>query len=179
VQRFHLLLLAVVALLAGLYVSSQMMTNTPPVPHIPTDLDLVGSAQPGFSLLSNSGASVSNEAFAGDIVLINFWATWCVPCREEIPMLMDLHTEYSPQGFQVIGIALDDVLAVNQFVEEFSIGYPILVGEADVMATIANYGNLKGVLPYSVLVDQQGIIRWQYAGEVDRLKISSLIKDLL
>ena len=94
-------------------------------------------------------------------------------------MLMELHSEYAARGFQVVGIALDEVQQVNRFIEEINISYPILVGEVDVMATSAAFGNTTGVLPYSVLVDKDGIIRWQYAGDVDRDEISSLLDDLL
>jgi len=83
------------------------------------------------------------------------------------------------RGFQVVGIALDEVEQVNRFIGEINISYPILVGEADVMVTSAAFGNVTGALPYSVLVDQSGIIRWQYAGEVDRDEISELIDSLL
>ena len=94
-------------------------------------------------------------------------------------MLMELHSEFANRGFQVVGIALDDVEQVNKFITEFGISYPILVGEADVMLTSAAYGNVAGVLPYSVLVDKNGIIRWQYAGEIERDELTKLIVELL
>ena len=81
-------------------------------------------------------------------------------------MLMDLQREYGPQGLQILGIALDDVESARDFAEVYGITYPILLGAADVMNTSLNYGNTQGVLPYSVLVDKHGIIRWQRAGEI-------------
>ena len=92
---------------------------------------------------------------------------------------MELHSEYAARGFQVVGIALDEVQQVNRFIKEINISYPILVGQADVMATSAAFGNVTGVLPYSVLVDKNGIIRWLHAGEVDRDEISRLIDGFL
>ena len=178
-QRLALVLVAVFALTAGLYLSAKLNTSQPPIPNKPVNHDLVGKQQPDFALFDNNGNTVTNEAFAGKTTLINFWATWCVPCREEMPMLMELHTEYAEHGFQVVGIALDDVQQVNKFINEIGISYPILVGEADVMATSAAYGNVTGVLPYSVLVDKNGVIRWQYAGEVDRDEISQLLEPML
>ena len=90
-------------------------------------------------------------------------------------MLMELQREYGEQGFQVLGIALDDVQSVRDFVQQYGINYPILVGAADVMATNEAYGNATGVLPYSVLVDRDGVVRWQYTGEVRRDDISGLL----
>jgi thiol-disulfide isomerase/thioredoxin len=179
VRRLTLVTVSLLALLAGFYLSVKLNSGPPSIPEPPANTSLVGSHQPVFELLSNKGEPVTNADFAGKTTLINFWATWCVPCRKEMPMLMELHTEYAPRGFQVVGIALDEVQPVNRFIEEISISYPILVGEADVMATSAAFGNITGVLPYSVLVDKDGIIRWQHAGDVDRDEISSLLDDLL
>lgn len=94
-------------------------------------------------------------------------------------MLVDLQREYQSAGLQVVGIALDDVQSVRSFVQEYGISYPVLVGTTDVMETSAAYGNTAGVLPYSVLVDSKGIVRWQYVGEIRRQEVSSLLSELL
>ena len=179
-----LVLVSLAALLAGFYLSATLIPETPDKNQSlssvsPANSKLVGSQLPTYELLSNTGESVTNTDFAGNTVLINFWATWCLPCREEMPMLMELHEAFSERGFRVLGIALDDTQQVNRFIEEYGISYPILVGEADVMATSAAFGNMTGVLPYSVLVDKLGIIRWQYAGEISHDEISDLLKKLL
>jgi peroxiredoxin len=179
VRRLTLATVSLLALSAGFYLSVKLNSSPPPIPERQVNKSLVGNHQPDFELLSNKGEPVTNADFAGKTTLINFWATWCVPCRKEMPMLMELHSEYATRGFQVVGIALDEVQQVNRFIEEINISYPILVGEADVMATSAAFGNTTGVLPYSVLVDKDGIIRWQCAGDVDRDEISSLLDDLL
>ena len=90
-------------------------------------------------------------------------------------MLMDLQREHGPEGLQIVGIALDDVQSARNFVEKYGITYPILLGATDVMDTSAAYGNLEGVLPYSVLVDKDGVIRWQHAGEIRPAEISRLL----
>ncbi len=178
-RRLTLVTVSLLALMAGLYLSARLDVSPQFISEKPGKQNLVGHQQPDFELLSNTGEPVTNAAFAGKTTLINFWATWCVPCRAEMPMLMELHSEYAARGFQVVGIALDEVRQVNRFIKEINISYPILVGEVDVMATSAAYGNVAGVLPYSVLVDKSGIIRWQHAGEVDRDEISRLIDSLL
>jgi peroxiredoxin len=148
-------------------------------PRSPSATDLLGNLRPDFRLGSNQGEPVSVADFSGKTILINFWATWCGPCRQEMPMLMDLQRDYESAGLQVIGIALDDAQSVRRFVETYGISYPILVGSEDVFATSTAYGNDEGVLPYSVLVDKTGVVRWQHAGIIQREEISSLLSDLL
>jgi peroxiredoxin len=96
-----------------------------------------------------------------------------------MPMLNELQAQYGTAGLQVIGIALDDVQSVRDFAAKLGISYPILVGATDVMETNRNYGNVTGMLPFSVLVDKEGIIRWQYAGELQPDKVTTLLKEHL
>jgi len=111
--------------------------------------------------------------------LINFWATWCKPCREEMPMLSGLHNRMSGKGFTVLGIAMDDVQQARDFIDELDISYPNAVGGADVMDTSVLYGNRAGLLPYSVLVDRQGIVRWTRLGVLEIPDLEARINALL
>ena len=165
-QRLIVLMVAGVALVAGLYLS--ITTNKPALPEVQSvvNIDLVGTHRPEFRLGSSTGTFVTPSDFAGKTLLINFWATWCAPCLEEMPMLMGLQAEYGVDGLQVVGIALDDVQRVRDFVAKLGIDYPVLVGSVDVMDTNRDYGNLTGLLPYSVLVDKSGVIQWQYSGVI-------------
>jgi peroxiredoxin len=88
-----------------------------------------------------------------------------------MPMLSELHGEYAGQGLRVLGIALDDVQPARDFVTELGIAYPVLVGMADVMATSRAYGNRAGLLPYSVLIDRDGVVRWSRLGELTRTEL--------
>ena len=172
-------LVAVAALITGFYLSARYFSE-PVVESQPVAAgDLVGSLRPDFNLGSNKGRSMTAADFSGKTLLINFWATWCGPCRQEMPMLMDLQRQYNSDGLQIVGIALDDAQAASSFVQTFGITYPILLGLEDVFATSAAYGNEEGVLPYSVLVDKNGIVRWQYAGIIQEDQITSLLSDLL
>ena len=94
-------------------------------------------------------------------------------------MLMDLQREYGSAGLQVVGIALDDAQSVRNFIQTYGISYLILVGEADVFETSTAYGNTEGVLPYSVLVDKAGTVRWQYAGIIRHAEITKLLSEHL
>jgi peroxiredoxin len=153
--------------------------DRPNAPESPDPASLLGQKRPAFTLGSIDGGWVSASDFDGQVMLINFWATWCVPCRAEMPMLSDLHEAYSDQGFQVVGIALDDVQRAKDFAAELNIAYPVLVGMADVMATGRIYGNRSGLLPYSVLVDREGTVRWAQLGEVSETEVLEQVRPLL
>jgi peroxiredoxin len=172
-------LVAITAMLAGFYLSARHFSEPIVAPETVSGDVLLGSFRPDFELGSNSGEFVTPADFSGKTILLNFWATWCEPCRNEMPMLMDLQREFGSTGLQVIGIALDDVQSVKSFVDTYGISYPVLVGSEDVFATSAAYGNEEGVLPYSVLIDKTGIVRWQYAGMIQHEKITNLISELL
>ena len=143
------------------------------------DASVVGSHRPDFMLGSSTGEQVSASSFDGSITLVNFWATWCKPCREEMPMLVDLHKAFAPSGFQVVGVALDDVQQARDFAAELGVDYTILVGSTDVMTMAQSYGNLSGVLPYSVLIGRDGIVRWTHLGELKEKELTRRIEELL
>ena len=159
--------------------SAPTASEMPTAGEMPTASEIIGQARPDFSLGSTTGEIINASDFDGQVLLINFWATWCVPCREEMPMLSALHERMTGQGFQVLGIALDDVQQARDFVDELGINYPNMVGGADVMATGVLYGNRAGMLPYSVLVDRQGIIRWNKLGELEATDLNARIEQLL
>ena len=94
-------------------------------------------------------------------------------------MLVDLQSQHTDRGFQVVGIALDDAQVVNNFVQTFGISYPILVGEADVFNVSAAFGNQEGVLPFSVLIDRKGVVRWQYAGKLKSEDVDKWLGEVL
>lgn len=142
--------------------------------------ELLGQKRPDFSHLDNAGKPVSAADYDGKVLLLNFWASWCAPCVEEMPMLSRLQETYSARGLQVLGIALDEPERAAAFAEDMALAYPVLLGAADVVVTGRRYGNSSGMLPFSVLIDQQGVIRWTHLGllesEIVEQKIQSLIR---
>jgi thiol-disulfide isomerase/thioredoxin len=98
------------------------------------------------------------DEWSGKLLLCNFWATWCAPCREEIPLLMDARAKYAPSGFEVVGIAIDNVDKVRQYAVSMKISYPVLVAEAEGLELMRDLGNSGGGLPYTVLADRGGAI---------------------
>ena len=139
----------------------------------------IGARRPDYTLGSDSGARISASDFDGSVVLVNFWATWCKPCREEMPMLVEFYYAHADSDFKVVGIALDDVQQARDFAAGLGIDYPILVGSTDVIATVRLYGNESGVLPYSVLIDRDGVIRWTHLGELKEDELNARVRGLL
>ncbi|MEN1729118.1 MAG: TlpA disulfide reductase family protein [Pseudomonadota bacterium] len=135
----------------------------PPAPGIEGAQE--GDPRPEFRHAAVDGQFVSASDFDGQAMLVNFWATWCAPCRREMPLLNEISQSHAGR-MTVVGIAIDEPGPVVEFVNELGIDYPILVGTSDVMATQQAWGNASGALPYTVLVDASGVIRWRHLGEV-------------
>ena len=140
----------------------------------------------GFELSDLEGAIRSSDEWNGKPLLINFWATWCVPCRAEMPVLMELHEKYADQGFEVIGLAAElgaagtDPEKVADFIDENGIDYPVLFGEMDAVIDISKrYGNRIGGVPYSAFVDRDGVVRRVKFGELTADEAEEMIGDIL
>jgi peroxiredoxin len=180
----NFLIMTIVALLAasgGYFVARLLGTSegiAPAVVELQTDNDLLGMRRPDFTLDSVNGEKVSASDFDGQVWLVNFWATWCKPCVEEMPMLSQVQSDFAGQGVTVVGIALDDAERARQFARDLSIQYPILVGQADVVLTGRYYGNSSGLLPFSVLVDAEGVVRWSHLGALDHDELLRQITSL-
>jgi len=139
----------------------------------------IGHRRPDFSMLDVEGKKLSMSDFDGKVIIVNFWATWCPPCRREIPAFIKLYDQYENQGFTIIGIALDSQQAAMDFVDPMGINYPILVGEMEGIALSQAYGNQLSVLPYTVIIDRKGIIRHAFTRELTFEEAEKLIKPFL
>ncbi|VAW96744.1 Cytochrome c-type biogenesis protein ResA [hydrothermal vent metagenome] len=140
---------------------------------------LIGKQRPDFSMGDVEGEKRSISEFDGKVLIVNFWATWCPPCRREIPALIALQEKYKDKGFTIVGVALDSQQAAIDFVDPMGINYPILVGETDGIAISQAYGNELTVLPYTVVIDRKGIIRHAFAREITLSEAEELIKPFL
>ncbi len=150
--------------------------SAPPDPG--TDGAQVGDPHPGFRHGGLDGSWVDAKDFEGQIMVVNFWATWCAPCRREMPVLDQMARAHGDE-LAIVGLAIDDLADVQAFIEELEVEYPIAVGNADVMATQRAWGNAAGALPYTVLVDREGIIRWQHLGEVSAEELNQVVEPWL
>jgi thiol-disulfide isomerase/thioredoxin len=140
---------------------SQPSADIVPAPKIPERL-------PEFSLADRTGKVTSIASFAGKSLIINFWATWCAPCRSEIPLLESLHAEWTGEGVSVLGIAVDFRDKVLQFADRFKIPYPLLIGEQDALDAAAALGMASPVFPFTVFTDRRGEVVALFIGELHR-----------
>jgi cytochrome c biogenesis protein CcmG/thiol:disulfide interchange protein DsbE len=145
---------------------------------------LKGNAAPAFALEDVTGKKVSLASFKGKAVLINFWATWCAPCKVETPWLVELRNQYGPQGFEVLGISADDLDRndtkkfseekdeIAQFATKMQIPYPVLI---DGTTLSDAYGGLDE-LPMSFYVDRNGVVVAVQMGLTSKSEIEANVK---
>ncbi len=114
-------------------------------------------AAPAFSLPSRSGGTIALEQLRGQVVMINFWASWCGPCRQEFPILDDLHRKYKPMGFTMLGVNVEsDIRDAERFLSTTPVEFPILFDRENTVSGL--YG--VTAMPTTLLVDRQGRVRW-------------------
>ena len=123
---------------------------------------LVGRRAPEFSLESLQHTRMDLAQDRGKVVLLNFWATWCGPCKVEMPRFMEWQKQYGARGLQVIGVSIDDSAApARAFVEKLDLNYPVVMGNAKLGE---QYGGVLGV-PVTFLIDRAGMVRARFDGE--------------
>lgn len=131
---------------------------------------------PAFTLNDMHGQARHSSEWQGKTLLINFWATWCPPCRKEIPLLIQAQKDHADNGLQVIGIALEQADTVIKFAEEIGLNYPSLVGSVDVIDLGNQLGNQIGALPFTVLVAADGKVIANHMGELHPEQLDALLK---
>lgn len=138
----------------------------------------IGQIRPEFAMNDLDGKLRNIKEWDGKVILVNFWATWCPPCLKEIPYFIELQKEYGEQGFQIIGIAVDDEDAVRAFADDMGINYPIMVSELEAIELSKRYGNRFGALPYSVVINRKSEITDTIMGDIDKIKAEKILKKL-
>ncbi len=123
---------------------------------------------PEFSLKNRAGELQSVHSWPGKSLVLNFWATWCAPCRREIPLLLDLQKQYAADGVQVVGIAVDFREDVLKYADTMHIDYPLLIGEQDGLEAVDAFGIEAVGFPYTVFTDAQGNIITTHIGELHK-----------
>jgi thiol-disulfide isomerase/thioredoxin len=118
--------------------------------------DIAPAALWAATFSDTAGRPQALGRFRGRILVANFWATWCAPCRAEVPILVRAQSRWGARGVQIVGLAVDDPAAVSRFGQDFGVNYPLLVGQSDVDEIGRRLGNHRGVLPYTAVIDGEG-----------------------
>lgn len=158
---------AALALVLGAWLARSLLT-------VPTPASQP-SAVTAWHLEDLDGRTRSVAEWDARPLLVNVWATWCAPCREEIPLLSRLRNEYRERGLEVIGVAIDEPDAVRDFRDRLVIPYPLLVARGDAAGLLRDWGSASGALPYSVLRDRHGNVLATKTGPYSEAELRGLL----
>jgi cytochrome c biogenesis protein CcmG/thiol:disulfide interchange protein DsbE len=132
-------------------------------------------AAPTFALTDSAGKSATLESYRGKVVLVDFWATWCHGCKEEIPWFTEFQRKYEPKGLEVVGVSMDeDWKTVKQFLASADVPYRIVLGNEGLSTQYGNYG-----MPDTFLLDRQGKIAATYRGMVNKDAVEKDLQTVL
>jgi thiol-disulfide isomerase/thioredoxin len=136
---------------------------------------------PIFDLvLTGLDAKPQNLAqWRGKILVINYWATWCHPCREEMPGFSRLQEKFRDKGVQFVGISIDDAAKIIEFQKETPVSYPLLIGSMEIMKSSADLGNTRQALPFTAVFDREGRLAATKLGRLSESELERQLKDLI
>jgi thiol-disulfide isomerase/thioredoxin len=126
-----------------------------------------------------AGGRATLERWRGKVVVVNFWASWCPPCREEIPGLIRIQQKLAANGVQIVGIAVDSVDKSRQAAAEMAISYPVLVAEVQMIDLTRRLGNRAGGLPFTIVLDREGRLVTTHLGLLSEAQLERLVTPLL
>jgi len=164
-------LVAGIALAAG-YGAALWWRPAPPAP------DTRQSAPADFTLKDLDGRDRRLSEWSGKPLLLNFWATWCAPCREEIPLFIESRRRHAATGLEIVGVAIDQKADAQDFVAKFGVPYPILLADDTTLDLMARYGNPTGALPYSVILRADGSIAHRKIGAFRPAELEEVLASL-
>jgi thiol-disulfide isomerase/thioredoxin len=162
--------LALAALIAGIWLANTRYAPQPPA--VPTDTLWQ------LSFPDALGHTQSLSQWRGKILVLNFWASWCSPCREEIPDFVAIRSQYQPEGVEFVGLAIDNQANVTQFMQRQSVNYPILIGEGAASNLARQLGNPSGALPYTIVLGRDGRIVLTHLGRLPRATLEAALDKL-
>ncbi len=145
----------------------------------PPDPEAAGQMVLAAKLMGLDDQPQALEQWRGKVLVVNFWATWCAPCREEIPEFIKFQDRYGTRGVQFVGIAVDLKERAGPYAREIGINYPVLVGGLESMDFARQVGNRLGVLPFTLVIDRSGKVATTEVGILKPEKLENLLKPLL
>lgn len=166
---------ALIALMAGALFYAARIPVQVEAPALPQPAQLEAVTHPAFTLPDLEGVDREFAEWDGKHRLLNFWATWCAPCRREIPMLKAFQEEHGEAGFQILGIAVDYPEQVAQYAEATEFNYPILIGQQDAMAVAESSGIEFIGMPFTMFVARDGEYVGAYIGELHQSHLDDVV----
>jgi len=122
------------------------------------------------------GAEVTLARWRGKVTVVNFWATWCPPCREEIPGLVEVYARQGANGAQIVGIAVDSADKTRDFVKTFGVSYPVVIGGMETIDLMRSLGNKAGALPFTIVLDRDGKLAGTHLGLMSVEQVEAAIR---
>jgi thiol-disulfide isomerase/thioredoxin len=144
-----------------------------------TQSPMISQRRPDFTMPDLTGKQRNIKEWDGKVLAVNFWATWCEPCKREIADFNLLQNQYGDKGFQFIGVALDDLDAVQTYLKTSTIAYPVLIGEEQAARIASRYGDDEGVVPYTAFINRKGQIAFIQYGAMSQDLARQVINSLL
>ena len=139
---------------------------------------MIGQQRVEFAAADLTGKFRNIKEWDGKIIFLNFWATWCPPCKKEIPAFIELQKAYGEQGLQFIGAAIDDDEAVMEYAKQMGINYPLLMTQTEGVGLAKRYGNGIGALPYTVVINRDGDVTHTIRGELSKKRAEEILDEL-
>jgi thiol-disulfide isomerase/thioredoxin len=163
----------IIIITAALALAAGVLSHLPKPPEV-SESTLLATQLPDLS-----GKLHSLKEWQGKILIINFWATWCPPCLEEIPAFMALQKQYANKNVQFVGIAIDDNAAVAAYNAQANMNYPVLIAENSGIEISKPWGNVISSVPFTVILNPQGKIIYRSVGELSRENVLEVITPFL
>jgi thiol-disulfide isomerase/thioredoxin len=173
-MRLKALVLIPLALLA--LASGVWLAQTRYAPHAPAAPAIDALWQFGFPDLQGHRQALSQ--WRGQVVVLNFWASWCAPCREEMPDFSSLRAQHRQNGVEFVGIAIDNAANVEKFLQQQPVDYPILIGEGEAHSLARQLGNPSGALPFTIVIDREGKPVLSHLGRLPRATLETALRKI-
>jgi thiol-disulfide isomerase/thioredoxin len=170
-QASILLAVAAVAGAAGVYIRHASLSSAA--------LEVATQTLLSASFTDLGGKAQTLSGLSGKVLVVNFWATWCAPCREEIPALIKMQKKNAAKNLQLVGIGIDNATKIRQYAAEMEIAYPLLIGGMEAMNLSKALGNRAEVLPFTVVLDRSGRLAYAHAGALTEASLDAILSPLL
>ncbi len=170
-KNFVIIIIALIALGTGIL--------THRITAQPQDQNKQTTGLPDITLPDLEGNQRSLSEWQGKVIVLNFWATWCSPCRKEIPEFIELQKQFGDKGLQFIGIAVEELEPAKEYSNHAGINYPILIGQPTAINFSVPLGNMISTVPFTVIFDRQGNVVHKQLGEISKKNIQEIIRPLL